>query len=111
MKIINKLVLAFFLLLNFKAFCQPTSFESRGIGGGGALFSPAINPADNNELFMACDMSEIYHSKNKGASWSMLHFKTIQKAGMTAKCNSPKMLLFGIVLIILPKTEPIIHAR
>ena len=78
MKIINKLVLAFFLLLNFKAFCQPTSFESRGIGGGGALFSPAINPADNNELFMACDMSEIYHSKNKGASWSMLHFKTIQ---------------------------------
>ena len=78
MKIVNKLVFAFLLLLNFKAFCQPTSFESRGIGGGGALFSPAINPADNNELFMACDMSEIYHSKNKGASWNMLHFKTIQ---------------------------------
>lgn len=67
-----------FILLSFKSFSQPTSFESRGIGGGGALFSPAINPDDNNELFMACDMSEVYHSKNKGASWTMLHFTTIQ---------------------------------
>ena len=57
MKLFTKLVIAFLILLNFKAFSQPTSFESRGIGGGGALFSPAINPDDNNELFMAFDTS------------------------------------------------------
>ena len=74
----KKTILLLFILTGFKAFSQPILFESRGIGGGGALFSPVINPDDHNELFMACDMSEIYHSKNKGVSWSMLHFTTIQ---------------------------------
>ncbi len=66
------------IFISLKTFGQPTVFQSRGIGGGGALFAPVINPNDHDELFMACDMSEVYHSKNKGASWAMLHFNTIQ---------------------------------
>lgn len=59
-------------------FSQPATFESRGIGGGGALFSPSINPQNNEEIYIACDMSELYHSSNKGKKWDMLHFGKIQ---------------------------------
>ena len=49
---------------------QPAQFENRGIGGGGALFSPAISPHDPDRLFMACDMTELFHSENGGETWS-----------------------------------------
>lgn len=45
-------------------------FENRGIGGGGALFSPAINPHQPEELFMSCDMTELFHSTNGGKNWA-----------------------------------------
>ena len=56
----------------------PTSWQSRGIGGGGALFSPSINPANQNEVFVACDMSELFHSTTFGQSWSEVHFFELQ---------------------------------
>src|SRR5207248_1852504 len=56
----------------------PTSFQSRGIGGGGALFAPSINPANANDIYMGCDMSELFHSINGGASWNMMHYNKIQ---------------------------------
>ncbi len=68
--------LSFLSIYNLVA--QPSSFESRGIGGGGALFSPVINPANDQEIYMACDMSEIFHSSNRGQSWQMLPFVNIQ---------------------------------
>ena len=73
-------IFTWFLLLTsaIQGWAQPKQFESRGVGGGGALFSPVINPDNHNEYFMACDMSEIYHSVNKGQSWSLLNFTTIQ---------------------------------
>ncbi|MCC6721429.1 MAG: T9SS type A sorting domain-containing protein [Bacteroidia bacterium] len=60
------------------AYTQPKSFESRGIGGGGALFSPSVNPKNNDEIYISCDMSELFHSTSKGKNWQMLHFKNIQ---------------------------------
>ena len=57
---------------------MPTSFSPRGIGGGGALFSPSINPANPSEIYIACDMSQMFHSTNKGSSWDMLDFRTLQ---------------------------------
>lgn len=41
-----KIILTAFVvaILFFKGFSQPLTFESRGIGGGGALFSPSVNP-------------------------------------------------------------------
>ncbi|CAN5546274.1 hypothetical protein BH11PLA2_BH11PLA2_25390 [soil metagenome] len=56
----------------------PTSWNIRGSGGGGALFSPQINPADSNEYYIASDMSEVFHSANAGASWSMVDFRKLQ---------------------------------
>ena len=54
------------------------TWESRGPGGGGALFSPSINPHDVDELFMATDMSGVFHSKDFGRSWETLSFRTLQ---------------------------------
>lgn len=57
---------------------QPSSFQSRGIGGGGALFCPSINPANQNEIYVGCDMTELFHTTDMGAHWNPLHFKKIQ---------------------------------
>ena len=73
---------------------MPTSFQSRGIGGGGALFSPSINPANTSEIYLACDMSELFHSTNGGASWNMLSYQSIQ-GGHDSKVqftNDPNIL-------------------
>src|ERR1700675_1453735 len=56
----------------------PALWNSRGPGGGGALFAPSFSPYNAGELFMACDMSEVFHSTNFGASWAVLDFRQIQ---------------------------------
>lgn len=68
----------------FIAFCMisasaavPASFEARGLGGGGALFCPSINPADDNEFYVGCDMSELFHTADFGQSYDLLHFRQI----------------------------------
>ena len=52
----------------------PTSWQTRGIGGGGALFSPSINPNNHNEMYLACDMGELFHSTNSGQPWGEVNF-------------------------------------
>lgn len=53
---------------------QIANLQSRGVGGGGALFFPKINPANDDEFYIACDMSELFHSTDFGQSYSHLHF-------------------------------------
>ena len=57
---------------------RAVAWESRGPGGGGALFSPSINPHDGDELFMATDMGGVFHSRDFGRSWETLSFRTLQ---------------------------------
>lgn len=52
-------------------------FKSRGIGGGGALYSLSINPIDDQEIFLACDMTQLFHTQNAGLDWSMVDFKEL----------------------------------
>jgi photosystem II stability/assembly factor-like uncharacterized protein len=53
---------------------QPATYYPKGIGGGGALYFPAINPANDDEFYIGCDMSEIFHSTDFGQSYSQLPF-------------------------------------
>ena len=62
----------------FTSIAQPVSFASRGIGGGGALFFPRINPANDNEFYVSCDMSELFHSIDFGNSYSQIHHSKLQ---------------------------------
>jgi len=63
---------------------QPDSWSSRGVGGGGALFSPSINPANNDEFFVACDLSALFHTTDYGKQYDLVHFTELQ-AGHNSK--------------------------
>lgn len=65
------------LLLAVTALSQPSSFSSRGIGGGGALFSLSFNPGNVMEYYVSCDMGELFHTTDHGASYSQVHFTQV----------------------------------
>ena len=46
------------------------SAESLGIGGGGALFAPAISPHDPKTFITGCDMGGVYVTHDAGDSWA-----------------------------------------
>lgn len=50
----------------------------RGAGGGGAFFSPSINPHDAQQMYVASDMSELFVTGNAGDSWRPMDFRTMQ---------------------------------
>ncbi|MCB1053395.1 MAG: hypothetical protein KDC71_22525 [Acidobacteria bacterium] len=52
----------------------PTTWRSVGVGGGGSLFSPSFSPHNPNELYVACDMSELFHSTDLGLTWDPVPF-------------------------------------
>lgn len=58
-------------------YAQPT-FSPRGPGGGGALFFPTINPANDNEFYVSCDMSQLFHSTDFGLNYSQVPFQKLQ---------------------------------
>ena len=45
------------------------SLEKIGIGGGGAFFNPMIDPSNENNIYVTCDMGGLYYSNNKGKQW------------------------------------------
>jgi len=55
-----------------------SEWVSRGIGGGGALFSVSMSPHDINEIYMSTDMSSVFHTKDYGQSWETLDFRRLQ---------------------------------
>ena len=69
-----KKLFTFFLLLPLFSIAQ-LNFQSRGVGGGGALFAPSINPANNNEYYISCDMSELFHTTDFGFNYTQVHFE------------------------------------
>ncbi|HEY4246130.1 MAG TPA: hypothetical protein VGM64_04690 [Lacunisphaera sp.] len=56
----------------------PSSWESRGVGGGGALYSPSINPANDSDFFVACDMSELFHTTDFGNTYATVDATQVQ---------------------------------
>ena len=61
--------------VNLKALSVPTSGISKGVGD--SLFSPSISQHNGNNLYLACDMSEMFGSTNGGQSWSDIHFQQL----------------------------------
>src|SRR5689334_4730563 len=50
---------------------MPTLWTGIGPGGGGSYFGAAVN---GSELWVASDMSGIYHSSNFGQNWQLQNF-------------------------------------
>jgi len=66
------------LFVAFAHATPPTQWSSMGIGGGGALFSPSFSPHNPSELYIACDMGELFHSTDLGVGWSVVDFRQLQ---------------------------------
>ena len=56
----------------------PLQWNPRGPGGGGALFAPGINPGNDNEYYLSCDMGEVFHTTDFGLSYSIVDFRALQ---------------------------------
>jgi photosystem II stability/assembly factor-like uncharacterized protein len=50
------------------------NWSPRGMGGGGAMFAPAISPNDPDLMFVSCDMGGFYRSADGGNTWQMINF-------------------------------------
>ncbi len=74
----------------------PTLFNSRGIGGGGALFSPSINPFNHNEIYLGCDMSDLFHSTDQGQHWACQNFTQIQGGHESFVSFSDTSILYSV---------------
>ena len=98
-----KRIYLLFICITFSSFitiAQPSLWNSRGIGGGGALFSPSINQANTNEYYIACDMSELFHTTNFGSSYSQVHFSQFTGGHNSKVCfTSTANLLYSISYI------------
>jgi hypothetical protein len=70
MKSIHLLLLA---ALQFPNFLISQSFQSRGTGGGGALFNPSINPSNTNEVYLPSDLGGLYHTT--GSDYQVVNFQ------------------------------------
>jgi photosystem II stability/assembly factor-like uncharacterized protein len=55
----------------------PGQFVSRGPGGGGAFFGPAINPFNPDEMWIGSDMSDLFHSTDFGGTWDTVDFRLL----------------------------------
>jgi len=75
--ILNSQFLIAALLFATGAMAQPSVFTAHGIGGGGAQYSPSINPANSSEIYSNTDMTDLYHSTNGGASWTVINFNQV----------------------------------
>src|ERR1700741_4614872 len=99
MKHVSLFSLTFLMFFSF-SFAQPASFQSRGVGGGGALFSPSFNPANPNEYYIACDMSELFHTADLGQSYNQVDFNQFNGGHNSKVCyTSTSGLLYSISYI------------
>ncbi len=48
-----------------------------GAGGGGAQFCPAVSPHDPDKVFVSCDMTGSFVSRDGGGSWRMLNLRGV----------------------------------
>ncbi len=72
----------------------PTSFEPRGISGGGAVFAPSFSPHAPGEMHVGCDMGGLYRTTNNGASWTMHDCQEIvgNRGAVVQYTNDPQVM-------------------
>lgn len=67
------------LLVGFQAVAEvPQTWEPIGPGGGGALYQPSFGTSDPDQLYIGCDMSELFRSQDAGKTWQVMDFRQIQ---------------------------------
>ena len=72
-----RLLFAFLCPLYAFAQAYPQHFTPLGIGGGGYMYSPSINPHNPDDIFLNCDMGGVYRSPDGGRHWQMQHYQQL----------------------------------
>jgi hypothetical protein len=64
------LFLCMLLVMGNMVFAQfPEVWLPAGMGGGGAVYAPAISPFNPDEAWLSCDMSVVSHTSDFGQHW------------------------------------------
>jgi photosystem II stability/assembly factor-like uncharacterized protein len=81
---------------------QPDKWESRGIGGGGALFSPSLSPFGLQRIFVSSDMSAIFESTDFGRTWNQFDYRMMAGSSITGKIafTSSPLIMYSIHRIV-----------
>ena len=78
----------------------PGLWQSRGVGGGGALFVPEISPFDG-QIWMSTDMGAVFHSTDFGATWTTIDFRALGGgANAQIRFTSDPTILYGIPSVV-----------
>ncbi len=56
---------------------QPAAWTVIGPGGGGAQYLPTINPQDPQNVYIRCDMTAAYSTRDGGKTWHMYNLRTV----------------------------------
>lgn len=72
----------------------PAAWHPRGPGGGGALFAPSFSPHALNEMYIGCDMSELFRSVDGAQHWAPVPFQEItgNRASQVRFTSNPSIL-------------------
>ena len=108
----KNLLLLIVLSMHLWTHAQPASFKPKGLGGGGALFFPKINPGNDNEFHIACDMSEMFHSTDFGNSYSQIHFSKLTSLNIFNVSATEYTVTYYFVLYAhLPQRQALMASR
>ncbi len=69
---------------NVNSNAQSINWVSKGVGAGGAIYSPVISLHNSQEIWMSSDMSGVYRSTNFGTNWSLLNASALQGSHNTS---------------------------
>src|SRR3954447_21030616 len=65
-----------------------------GPGGGGAQYTPSVNPRDPNMVLMSCDMGGNYISRDGGRTWRMFNLRG-QATFFSFDAGNPRVIYAG----------------
>src|SRR5208282_3586337 len=75
----------------------PTQWYTAGVGAGGAVYTPSLSPLNSSEVWLATDMSELFHTTNMGAAWTYPNFNQIQgDPSVVVQYTSNPQILYSI---------------
>ena len=75
-----KRMAAMFAVMVLSSSLHAADWQPLGISGGGAMFAPAISPANGQYMMVNCDMSAAYISSDGGATWRMIHHSQLRSS-------------------------------
>ena len=73
------------------------SWQSKGMGGGGIFYSPAISPHNPDEIIVSSYNNSVFLSHNYGKSWESMPFKTI--IGSDIRYTNDPKIMFALAKI------------